>query len=309
MMTCLAFFLLGVFEDLRGSLTARVRFLSMLAIGSATMYFAPSLALEPVGIIWVDVILTSSYVNAVAFSALCIAFIPNALTQPMARMVGGWCECNSAAAFVQPTADSIPFMSAAFVGCLLFLVFNLISGRFFLGDGGAYFLGALCGLSMTLSVTARTCLFGGFWLWCSIRSRICFGVWQDASNGASPFAADDQHFYNFCLLTWTPTSEHSAVNTITGVSIGPQACRSFDFTIWAVQDSVWLVGFAPVASLWRRLEIFERSALRVAGCPGKCDKEMADLEKARGLLHALLEAYDNSDLDLDLVSRWVHNLL
>ena len=34
---CLAFFLLGVYEDLRGSLSARVRFLSMLGIGSAAM--------------------------------------------------------------------------------------------------------------------------------------------------------------------------------------------------------------------------------------------------------------------------------
>ena len=249
MMTCLAFFVLGVFEDLKGSLSARVRFLSMLAIGSATMYFAPSLALEPVGIIWVDVILTSSYLSAVAFSALCIAFIPNAFNTADGAngLVGGVSAIALAAFAMVATADLVPFISAAFVGCLLFLVFNLISGRFFLGDGGAYFLGALCGLSMI--VVSNSSDVSVWWLLALVFYPVADLLWSMARrlhNGASPFAPDNQHFHNL-LFAYMDSSERSsaAVNTLTGVSIallfsGLPALLTFT-GIWAVQDSVWLV--------------------------------------------------------------------
>ena len=65
--------------------------------------------------------------------------------------------------------DLVPFLLAAVVGCLVFLVFNLISGRFFLGDGGAYFLGVLAGLSLVMvSNETDACQCGGFYRWCFI---------------------------------------------------------------------------------------------------------------------------------------------
>ena len=249
MVTCLAFFLLGVFEDLKGSLSARVRFLSMLAIGSGTMLLAPSLALEPVGIVWVDVILTSSYVSAVAFSAMCIAFIPNAFNTADGAngLVGGVSAVALAAFATITTADLVPFMSAAFVGCLLFLVFNLISGRFFLGDGGAYFLGALCGLSMI--IVSNSSDVSVWWLLSLVFYPVADLLWSMARrlrHGASPFAPDNQHFHNL-LFAYMDSSERSssAVNTLTGVSIalffsGLPALLTFT-GVWAVQDSVWLV--------------------------------------------------------------------
>jgi UDP-N-acetylmuramyl pentapeptide phosphotransferase/UDP-N-acetylglucosamine-1-phosphate transferase len=249
MVTCLAFFLLGVFEDLEGSLSARVRFISMLVIGSVTMLTVPTLVLEPVGIIWVDVVLTSSYFSSVAFSALCMAFIPNAFnTADGANGLVGGVSAIALAAFVTvATAELVPFMSAAFVGCLLFLVFNLISGRFFLGDGGAYFLGALCGLSMIC--VSNSSDVSVWWLVALVFYPVADLLWSMARrlrHGRSPFAPDNQHFHNL-LFAYMDSSERSSstVNTVTGLSIamlfsGLPALLTFS-GVWLVQDGVWMV--------------------------------------------------------------------
>lgn len=249
LVTCLLFFLLGVFEDLQGSLSSKMRFLFMVALGGVTMLFAPSLVLKPVGIFWVDAILTSSYVNAVAFSALCIAFIPNAFNTADGAngLVGGVSAIALAAFATVATPDLVPFISAAFVGCLIFLVFNLISGRFFLGDGGAYFLGALCGLGMI--VVNNSSDVSVWWLLALVFYPVADLLWsmvRRLCDGASPLAPDNQHFHNL-LFIYMDSNERSSsvINTATGVSIalffsGLPALLAY-IEVWSVQDRVWLV--------------------------------------------------------------------
>jgi len=221
----------------------------MLALGFVTMLFIPSLALEPVGIVWVDAILTFSSVGPVAFTALCIAYIPNAFNTADGAngLVGGVSAIALSAFATVATGELVPFLSAAFVGCLLFLVFNLISGRFYLGDGGAYFLGALCGLSMI--VVSNSSNVSAWWLLALVFYPVADLLWSMARRlhqGASPFIPDNQHFHNL-LFAYLDLSERSSsvVNTLTGVSIalifsGLPALLTF-IGIWAVQDSVWLV--------------------------------------------------------------------
>ena len=249
MLVCLTFFLLGVFEDLRGKLSARLRALIMVMVSIGAIFLAADLILKPVGITWVDLILTSSHISAVAFSALCIAFIPNAFNTADGAngLVGGGSAMALAAFSTVATADLVPFMSAAFVGCLLFLVFNLISGRFFLGDGGAYFLGALCGLSMIL--VSNSSDVSVWWLLAMVFYPVADLLWSMARrllNGSSPFAPDNQHFHNL-LFAYMDSSVRSSsgVNTLTGVSIallfsGLPALLTFA-GVWAAQDSIWLV--------------------------------------------------------------------
>lgn len=246
---CLAFSLLGVFEDLRGKLSARLRALIMVMIAIGATFLAPELILKPLDIIWVDLILTSSYASAVAFSVSCIAFIPNAFNTADGAngLVGGVSAVALGAFATVASADLVPLISAAFVGCLLFLVFNLISGRFFLGDGGAYFLGALCGLSMI--AVSNSSDVSVWWLLALVFYPVADLLWSMARrlrHGASPFAPDNQHFHNL-LFAYMDSNERSssAVNTITGVSIallfsGLPALLTFT-GVWSVQDSVWLV--------------------------------------------------------------------
>lgn len=221
--TCLAYFLIGVYEDLSGLLSARIRFSLMLCLGLITVYLAPDLVLSPVGIGWVDFIVGTSSLGAIIFSALCIAFIPNAFNT--ADGANGLVAGTSALAFVALISvaphDLVPFLLAAVVGCLVFLVFNLISGRFFLGDGGAYFLGVLAGLSLVM--VSNQSDVSVWWLLSLVFYPVADLIWSMARRlreGTSPLNPDNQHFHNL-LFAWLSTGNQSSMraNNCTGAFV------------------------------------------------------------------------------------------
>ena len=107
------------------------------------------------------------------------------------------------------------------MACLVFLVFNLISGRFFLGDGGAYFLGAFCGLAVV--VVSNTTDVSVWWLLAMIFYPVADLMWSMGRRylaGESPFKPDNQHFHNV-LFAWLDSSKRSSqtANTTCGVGI------------------------------------------------------------------------------------------
>lgn len=221
--TCFAYFLIGVYEDLSGLLSARVRFSLMLCLGLITIFRTPDLVLLPVGIGWVDLIVGTSSLSAIIFTALCVAFIPNAFNT--ADGANGLVAGTSAFAFVAliPVApnDLVPFLLAALVGCLVFLVFNLISGRFFLGDGGAYFLGVLAGLSLV--VVSNESDVSVWWLLALVFYPVADLIWSMARRirqGTSPLNPDNQHFHNL-LFAWINAGSQSPMraNNYTGLFV------------------------------------------------------------------------------------------
>ena len=218
--TCLAYFLIGVYEDLSGLLSARIRFSLMLCLGLIIVCLAPNLVLSPVGIGWVDFIVGTSSLGAIIFTALYIAFIPNAFNT--ADGANGLVAGTSALAFVALISvaphDLVPFLLAAVVGCLVFLVFNLISGRFFLGDGGAYFLGVLSGLSLV--VVSNQSDVSVWWLLSLVFYPVADLIWSMARRlreGVSPLNPDNQHFHNL-LFAWLNAGNQSPMraNNYTG---------------------------------------------------------------------------------------------
>ena len=123
---CFAYFLIGVYEDFSGLFSARIRFSLMLCLGIITISLAPDLVLSPVGIGWVDFIVGGSPLSAIIFTALCVAFIPNAFNT--ADGANGLVAGTSALAFIALISvaphDLVPFLLAAVVGYLVFLVFK-----------------------------------------------------------------------------------------------------------------------------------------------------------------------------------------
>ena len=221
--TCLAYFFIGVYEDLSGLLSARIRFSLMLALGLITVHLAPDLVLSPVGIGWVDFIVGTSSLGAIIFTALCIAFIPNAFNTADGAngLIAGASALAFAALISVAPHDLVPFLLAAVVGCFVFLVFNLISGRFFLGDGGAYFLGVLAGLSLVM-VSNETDV-SVWWLLSLVFYPVADLIWSMARRfreGVSPLNPDNQHFHNL-LFAWLNTGNQSPMraNNFTGITV------------------------------------------------------------------------------------------
>jgi UDP-N-acetylmuramyl pentapeptide phosphotransferase/UDP-N-acetylglucosamine-1-phosphate transferase len=219
----LAVFMIGVFEDLYAGLSAKLRFVLMLLIGAGAVVTAPGLVLQPVGIPGLDALLKSTMPLAMLFTGLCVAFIPNAFNTADGAngLVSGISACVFAALAMQAPQTIAPLLSSAFVSCLLFLVFNLISGRFFLGDGGAYFLGALSGLSVIVVSNATD--VSVWWLLALIFYPAADLIWSMARRvwaGKSPLEPDNQHLHNllFALLDSGPRTSMQA-NTLTGLAI------------------------------------------------------------------------------------------
>ena len=188
-----------------------------------TVYLAPDLVLSPVGIGWVDFIVGTSSLGAIFFTALCVAFIPNAFNT--ADGANGLVAGTSTLAFVSLLSVApnalVPFLLAAVVGCLVFLVFNLISGRFFLGDGGAYFLGVLAGLSLVM--VSNKSDVSVWWLLSLVFYPVADLMWSMARRlrkGVSPLNPDSQHFHNL-LFAWLNAGNQSPIraNNYTGVSV------------------------------------------------------------------------------------------
>ena len=253
--TCAAFFFIGMYEDLKSNLSARNRFSLMLMIGLATIYLSPGLILQPVDISWVDTILSSSAMVAGLFTALCIAFIPNAFNTADGAngLVAGVSAFSFMALISVAPATLLPFLLACLVGCLVFLVFNLISGRFFLGDGGAYFLGALAGLSLV--VISNTTDVSVWWLLSLVFYPVADLLWsigRRTINKSSPFAPDNQHFHNL-LFAYLDQGRQSSMasNTTTGLLIAfifsGSALFLLLFADWGPGDPIW---FWWVCGLW-----------------------------------------------------------
>ena len=249
MMTCLAFFGLGIFEDLQGNLSARSRFVGMLLIGSVTLALSPGLVLQPAGVFWLDIVLESSPVVALVFTAVCIAFMPNAFNTADGAngLVAGTAVFALAGLMTVAAPTVVPFLSAALVGCLVFLVFNLLSGRFFLGDGGAYFLGALCGLGLVTVSNGND--VSVWWLVSLVFYPVADLIWSMVRRvyaGQSPLKPDNQHLHNLLFASLDSGDISSkAANTLTGISIallfsGLPVALAWS-GLWAVTNEIWLL--------------------------------------------------------------------
>ena len=249
MMISGAFFAIGLSEDLLGVISTRLRFVLMLVIAWVSLYVWPVLTLQPVNIAWVDALLSLSPLVATFFTGVCLAFIPNAFNTADGAngLVSGCSIFLFAAMLMVAPAALIPFLSASLVGCLIFLVFNLISGRFFLGDGGAYFLGALSGLS--LIVVANKTDVSAWWLLAFVFYPAADLIWSMGRRvvaGESPFKPDNQHFHNllFALLDRGQRSS-TVINSITGITIAllfsGLPLLSTLWLPWSPKEDIWLL--------------------------------------------------------------------
>ena len=269
----ISFFMLGLQEDLKGNLSAVVRFILMLALAGAIVWLRPDYRLVSLGVPLLDELLLGSYMATVVFAVLGLVFLANAFNTAdgangLASGVGVFCALGLA--LVLP-ADMQLFMRSVAVSCLLFLIYNLTSGRFFLGDGGAYLLGAaigLCAIQSSNTAAAST------WFLLSLLfypvADLTWSVIRRIAVGRSPLTADNGHLHNYVFdyvsqLGFTP----KRANTSTGLGLAilfsaiPLALFYFsrlsdDELNWlAIYASMWVVYLLMwvLLSTWRTIKL------------------------------------------------------
>ena len=242
------FFCVGIFEDLKGNTSARLRFGFMLLLALLFVGMEPQLRLQQVSIPLVDFALSQGVIPTVLFTGICLTFLANAfnVADGANGLVGGVGLVTLVTlALALPGPLSVLQMSTA-VGCAVFLVFNIQTGRFFLGDGGAYGLGALIGCSMISAsgVESRSTWFLLALVFYPV-ADLLWSMMRRAYSGVAVHQADNEHLHNL-LYSFLRRWIHDAkiANNATGITIVTLFCLIPALFWWSgttgVDDSRWL---------------------------------------------------------------------
>ena len=258
------FFAIGLFEDIKGILSARLRLVLMLGAVAVLMGLDDDLLIKPVGLPMFDWLLASLWL-AVPITLLCLAFLPNAFNA--ADGANGLVAGTSLIIFIALGDASLGglnlLLNVVAVSCVIFLAYNLVTAKVYLGDGGAYFLGALVGGAMIAACNAREL---PVWYLLSLifypTADFLWSISRRIYGGQSPLAADELHLHNLVYgrirrVTGWPI----AANTMTGLGIA-LAFTGVPYFIWwmnadAAFELAWewlyLLQSLVYLSLWRSL--------------------------------------------------------
>ncbi|MDB9949622.1 undecaprenyl/decaprenyl-phosphate alpha-N-acetylglucosaminyl 1-phosphate transferase [Porticoccaceae bacterium] len=187
---------LGFAEDVKPdfltpSLRLAVKFLVMAALFGLAPKFIPS----SVGISIIDSIITLPFLGWALVTVFAVGFI-NALN--MADGANGLVPGIAVASFgVFFVEYGRPMDGALLFAFTIFLIFNVISGWYFLGDAGSYGLGTIL-LGYGLLGVAEGQFSAGFMaaLFCYPCIDFLVSVIRRRRAGRSPFSADNGHLHN-----------------------------------------------------------------------------------------------------------------
>ena len=189
-------FFLGLLEDLKnGSLSPKARLVSKALLLFLVFLLSPSLVPSSVGLPGVDWLLGFSWVAVVITLFFSVGFINAVNTVDGAN--GLLSGIYTITCFIFVTEIPSIALQAGFYGASLFLIFNVISGRLFLGDAGSYGIGAAMLLSglvalnrdlVSLSFLAALYFYPCFDFVVSIGRRL--------HSGQSITAPDNDHLHN-----------------------------------------------------------------------------------------------------------------
>ena len=240
--------LLGLAEDIQPDfLTPRLRLVSKLIVFGALLWACPEFIPSEVGVWGLDYLLDIPLVAWVLMTVFCVGFV-NAF-----NMADG---ANGLVPGITVAALSVFFLEYGRVtegvllfACSMFLVFNLISGWFFLGDMGSYGLGAVVAGYAVYGVAV-----GDFSIWfmAALLSYPCIDfltsigrrLWQ----GHSPFTADNGHLHNHLHRQLKKVIKSRVLaNSMTGLIISGS---SAGITVlgylnkwWPATSDQWLIVF------------------------------------------------------------------
>lgn len=220
---CAGFFSLGLFEDLKGLLKANTRFILMTAMMGAFLMLRPEFMLRNTGLALLDDWILAFTPVAFVFTLFGMVFLINAFnTADGANGLISGVSIFAIIGLVQLGLGSTgSLLAIVAVGCGIFWLFNVTVGRIFMGDGGAYFLGALLGL--VLVVVCNTQQESVWYLLCLIfypHADLLFSMVRRRAGGKSLFGADNGHLHNLLYrrLSTIKGIRHQA-NTATGLLI------------------------------------------------------------------------------------------
>ena len=213
-------FFLGLLEDLRnGSLSPRARLVSKSLLLLVVFLFSPYLVPDSVGLAGADWLLGFSWLALIITLFFSVGFINAVNTVDGAN--GLLSGIFAITCFIFSSEISSIALQAAFYGASLFLIFNVISGRLFLGDAGSYGIGAAMLLSGLVALNrdlASLSFLAALYFYPCVDFVVSIG--RRLLSGQSITAPDNDHLHNRVHTFYKRRfRSKNMANSATGLSI------------------------------------------------------------------------------------------
>lgn len=252
---------LGLIEDLRADyLSPALRLALKFLVFGYFLWVAPIMVPSQIGVPGVDSLLQIPWLAWALCTVFCVGFI-NAfnMSDGANGLVPGICLCTFIVLFHvygRPAEGILVF------ACSMFLLFNVVSGWFFLGDTGSYGLGAII-VSYGLLGVSQGDFSAGF-MACLVAYPcidFIYSLLRRLAAGRSPFKPDNGHLHNRLHDFYKPFFRSKGLpNSLTGLTISGLTA--------GLTLMLYLLECAPITSnLWFALFALEVllyvSAIRV----------------------------------------------
>ena len=246
---------LGFVEDCRnGSVPPLVRLGAKTLIWGVTLWLWPTLVPSSIGAPVIDQLLSIPALAFLLCLVFCVGFI-NAV-----NMADG---ANGLVASIVVMANIVFFKEFGGIGFLavltvfsVFLIFNVMSGRLFLGDAGAYGAGAI------LLVTSLFCYSAGFAslsFFAALLSYPCldllFSITRRFFMGRSITMPDNDHLHNrihyqYCKVFSSPNMANSAAGLTVACASSGVVCVTYLADWLPITSGQWSMVFAAQCVLY-----------------------------------------------------------
>lgn len=216
---CSGIFAVGLLEDITGLLPPITRLVVMTLLVMSALWLDPQLPMIQSGLGSLDFLLSFPFF-AFIFSLLGILFLINAVNA--ADGANGLVAGTALVAFfVLIKLSGLWILIPLWTGLMIFGLINVTTGKLFLGDSGAYFIGAV--LAFALIYTANLGSVSA-WLLMSLvfypTADFLVSLLRRLCCGGALMMADNSHFHNllhdrFVKAGWSPLLS----NSLTGLGV------------------------------------------------------------------------------------------
>lgn len=236
--------IIGLIDDLKSNLLSpKVRLISISLVFIFCLAMVPVLIPKKIGLVGLDFMLNNMIFGWLLTVVFCVGFV-NAINMSDGAngLVPGTITIAFSVFYMESGSSSFAIMMAV---CGLFTIFNLISGKLFLGDAGAYGLGAVLALNGLFLFSQG--LFSAAFL-AVLFAYPCIDILITVSRrllkARSVFLPDNDHLHNrihFHCQRWFKSK--TLANSLTGVLIvscsAGLAMLGYTGEWWSVMSNQW----------------------------------------------------------------------